>query len=85
MKRSELRKILEENTEKSWRYYRQLPTLYRDLLLWEDYLELLSSNKKARIHGPANRARWIILTRWRIGENAFYLIRHNLQNLCEDV
>ena len=85
MKRSELKKILEQNNEESRRYYRLFPTLYRDLLLWEDYVELLASHKKNKIHAPANRARWTILDRWAIGENTFYLIHRNLYSLCDDL
>lgn len=85
MTRSELKKILEQNNEESRRYYRLFPTLYRDLLLWEAYVELLAFHKKNKIHAPANRARWTIQDRWAIGENTFYLIHRNLRNLCDDL
>lgn len=85
MKRSELKQILESGTEKSKRYFRLYPTLYRDLVLWEEYLCLVKNYRNAKMHSAKGRARSQILERWYIGENAFYIIHRTLRGLCEDV
>ena len=85
MKRIELKQILENDTEKGKRYFRLYPTLYRDLLVWEDYLCLVKVKKAAKIRAPKGRARNEILETWNIGENTFYIIHRTLRDLCEDV
>ena len=85
MRRAELKKILENNPEKSKAYYVQYPTLHRDLMLWEDYLQRIEQNREAGFRAAKNNARYEILDAWRIGENTFYLIKRTLSDLCEDV
>ena len=45
MKRAELKQILEKISPESRRFYRLSPTLYRDLVLWEDYLQCIECEK----------------------------------------
>ena len=85
MRLSELKELLGKDTEKSRYYYRQYPTLHRDLVLWEDYLTTVNSNRQKGIHRAKERARIAVLDRWIIGENTFYKIHQLLRDLCEDV
>ena len=85
MKLTELKEILAKDAEKSRYYYRQYPTLHRDVLLWEDYLAMVESYHKKGIHRMKARARITILDKWIIGENTFYKIHQLLRDLCEDV
>ena len=48
MKRAELKQILEKISPESRRFYRLSPTLYRDLVLWEDYLQCIELNRKKK-------------------------------------
>lgn len=85
MKLSKLKEILENDAEKCAHYYRQNPSLHRDVLLWEDYMARIEYNLKRGIHPAKERARIGILDTWSIGENTFYKIHRRLQDLCEDV
>ena len=85
MRLSELKEILENDTEKSRHYYRQYPSLHRDIVLWEDYLAMVESNRQKGIHRAKERARIAVLDRWIIGENTFYKIHRLLRDVCEDV
>lgn len=85
MRRSELKKILEKKCGDYQKFYRQYPTLYRDLVLWEDYLELVTMNYKKKIRAPKARARMDICEDYRMTDKTFYVIRNRLQDLCDDV
>ena len=85
MRLSELKEMLENQLEKCWYYYRQYPSLHRDVVLWEDYLEMVESNLRKGIHPPKERARIAILDKWMIGENTFYKIHQLLRTLCDEV
>lgn len=85
MTRTELKKKLEKPTQESRRLYRNYPTLYRDLILWEDYLACVAQMRKEKIHAPKDRARIIVLEYYGISEKTFYAIRRTLRELCSDV
>ena len=85
MKLSKLKEILENDAEKCQYYYRQYPSLHRDVLLWEDYHARIESNLRRGIHPVKERARIAIQETWNIGENTFYKIHSRLRDLCEDV
>ncbi|MBO4578150.1 MAG: hypothetical protein J5688_05515 [Paludibacteraceae bacterium] len=85
MKRTELKKKLENPTPESRRLYRNYPHLYRDLILWEDYLQCVAQRRKEKIHAPKDRARNDILSYYGISEKTFYAIRRTLRALCSDV
>ena len=85
MRRTELKEILQKNTEESRWYYHRYPCLYRDLMLWEYYLQCVSIRRKQKIHAPKNRARLDVCDDYAISEKTFYAIRRTLCELCEDV
>ena len=85
MTRTELKKKLEKPTPESRRLYRNSPTLYRDLILWEDYLQSVAQKRKEKVHAPKDRARNIVLEYYGISEKTFYAIRRTLRELCSDV
>ena len=85
MRRAELKEILEEHTEESRRYYRQYPCLYRDLMLWEDYLLCVSLRRKQKYRAAKNGARYDVCRYYGISDKTFYVIRRTLCELCEDV
>lgn len=85
MRRAELKEILEKNTDESRRYYRLYPYLYRDLMLWEDYLQCASLRRKQKYRAPKNGARYDVCEYYGISDKTFYTIRRTLRELCEDV
>ena len=85
MTRTELKKKREKPTPESSRLYRNYPTLYRDLILWEDYLQCVAQRRKEKIHAPKDRARNIVLEYYGISGKTFYAIRSTLRELCSDV
>jgi len=85
MRLSELKEILEKDAEKSRSYYRQYPSLHRDVVLWQDYLAMVETYRRKGVHRAKERARIAVLDVWIIGENTFYKIHRLLRDLCEDV
>ena len=85
MKRLELKRILEKSSDFSRKYYRQYPTLYRDLILWEDYLLCVEARRTKKQHALKNKARFDIMEMYQISDKTFYAIRRRLRELCEDV
>lgn len=85
MKRLELKKILEKCDDLSRKYYRLYPTLYRDLILWEDYLQCIEVRRKKKQRAAKDNARMDIMEAYRICDKTFYGIRTRLRSLCEDV
>ena len=85
MKRLELKQILEKVSDLSRRYYRLYPTLYRDLVLWEDYLLLVEENRHKQIRALKERARIEICQHYSITDKTFYVIRRRLSDLCYDI
>ena len=85
MRRSELKEILEKKDDGYQKLYLRYPTLHRDLVLWEDYLQLVALNRKKKIHAPKDRARIEMCECYRMTEKTFYAIRTRLRDLCEDV
>ena len=85
MKRLELKKILEKCDDLSRKYYRLYPTLYRDLILWEDYLQRVEVRRIKKQRAARDNARMDIMEVYRISDKTFYRIRSRLKGLCEDV
>ena len=85
MNRSELKKILEKKCGNYVKLYRQYPTLHRDLVLWEDYLQLVEKNRNKKIHAPKDEARISICEMYGITDKTFYVIRDRLMDVCDDV
>ena len=85
MKQVELKKILEKSDDLSRKYYRQFPTLYRDLILWEDYLQRIEIRCTKKQRAVKEKARLDIMEAYRISDKTFYLIRNRLRRLCDDV
>ena len=85
MKRAELKQILEKISPESRRFYRLSPTLYRDLVLWEDYLQCIELNLQKKYRAVKNYARYEICSQYSISEKTFYSIRDVLSFLCDDV
>ena len=85
MKRLELKRILEKSSDESRKYYRQYPTLYRDLILWEDYLQRIEVRCTKKQRALKNKARMDIMEGYNISDKTFYAVRRRLKELCEDV
>ncbi|MBQ7531713.1 MAG: hypothetical protein IJT12_08385 [Paludibacteraceae bacterium] len=85
MTRTDLKKKLEQPAPESRRLYRNYPHLYRDLILWEDYLQCVAQKQKEKIHATKARARNAVLDYYGISEKTFYAIRRTLRSLCSDV
>ena len=85
MKRLELKRILEKSSDESRKYYRQYPTLYRDLILWEDYLQRVEVRCTKKQRALKNKARMDIMESYNICDKTFYAVRRRLKELCEDV
>ena len=85
MRRTELKEILGKSTAESRRYYRLYPCLYRDLMLWEDYLRSVEEHRQKKYRAPMNYARYKVCDEYGISEKTFYAIRSLLRDLCEDV
>ena len=85
MKRLELKQILEKVSDLSRKYYRMYPTLYRDLLLWEDYLQCIEVRHRQKQRALKDKARMDILEAYNICDKTFYAILRRLRDLCEDV
>jgi hypothetical protein len=85
MKTAELKEKLEQSTAESRKYYRLYPTLYRDVLLWEDYCRLIETNRHKKYHAVKNSARYDVCEMYGICEKTFFAIRSELKDLCEDV
>ena len=85
MTRTELKEKLTQPTAESRRLYRLYPTLYRDLILWDDYLRLIAINRQKKYRAAKNYARYDITEEYAISEKTFYAIRRTLRELCSDV
>ena len=85
MERLKLKRMLEKKCGDYQKMYRQYPTLHRDLVLWDDYLQLVETNRKKKIHAPKDRARIDVCETYGITAKTFYVIRGRLEYLCEDV
>ena len=85
MKRAELKEIVEKSSDKSRFFLRQYPSLYRDLQMWEYYLDCVRENRTNKIRAPKDRARYAACAAYGISEKTFYSIRTLLRELCEDL
>lgn len=85
MRLKELKEKLQNVTQESRSYYRQYPKLYRDIIIWEDYLECLEKYRRKQYHAPHNYARYDVCNAYLISEKTFYQIHSLLKTLCEDV
>lgn len=85
MTRTELKEKLTQPTAESRRLYRLYPTLYRDLILWDDYLRLIAINRQKKYRAAKNYARYEITEEYAISEKTFYAICRTLRELCSDV
>ena len=85
MTRAELKEILQKNSKESRRYYRLYPCLYRDLMLWDDYVQRIAAYRTKKYRAAMNFARYDVCADYGISEKSFYAIRRTLKELCEDL
>ena len=75
METQKLKEMLAQPSAESRKLYRAYPTIYRDVVLMEDYEQMVAVNRAAKIPAPMTRARLAILEAYGIGHRTFYDIR----------
>ena len=82
MELQQLKENLATPSAQSRKLYHQHPTLYRDVVIVEDYFRQVATNQAARIPAPMTRARLEILSAYGIGQHTFYEILGLVRSLC---